>query len=210
MNLLFETLDNLLETIVARAFDKYNLVVQFLEHIALEQVGCCMEEVFLHLETVCRAAYLIAHAYNLVYSATVYELCHLAVQVLGIQSGLKHVAEDERVLSARNIGTATHKVERDVERVDIAVITVVDERAAVVAVLHLKAHGNRLKTLHLLGDDILRNHHVKTYAQAVEGILDRCIIYERNGEVAVGSDISVRDVRLVLLLLYRTDEQRFV
>ena len=49
------------------------------------------------------------------------------------------------------VGAATHEVEGNVEGVDVGVVRVVDERAAVVAFLHLQAHGNWLKVGHTVG-----------------------------------------------------------
>ena len=43
----------------------------------------------------------------------------------------------------------------------------------------------------VIGYDILRNHHVKAYAQTVEGILDRSIVDERYCEITFCSYISV-------------------
>ena len=48
-------------------------------------------------------------------------------------------------------GAATHEVEGNVEGVDVGVVGVVDERAAVVAFLHLQTHGNWLKVGHTVG-----------------------------------------------------------
>ena len=50
------------------------------------------------------------------------------------------------------VGTATDEVEGYVERVDVGIVGIVDERAAMLALLHLQAHGDSLQLRHSPGD----------------------------------------------------------
>ena len=76
---------------------------------------------------------------------------HLCVEGVFVLAALENVAEDERALATLVVGAATHEVEGNVEGVDVGVVGVVDERAAVVAFLHLQTHGNWLKVGHTVG-----------------------------------------------------------
>jgi len=76
---------------------------------------------------------------------------HLCVEGVFVLAALENVAEDERALATLVVGAATHEVEGNVEGVDVGVVRVVDERAAVVAFLHLQAHGDWLKVGHTVG-----------------------------------------------------------
>ena len=50
------------------------------------------------------------------------------------------------------VGTAVHEVEGDIQRIDIRVIGVVDERALVLTFFHLHAHSDGSKKSHALSD----------------------------------------------------------
>ena len=76
---------------------------------------------------------------------------HLCVEGVFVLAALENIAEDERALATLVVGAATHEVEGNVEGVDVGVVRVVDERAAVVAFLHLQAHGDWLKVGHTVG-----------------------------------------------------------
>ena len=76
---------------------------------------------------------------------------HLCVEGVFVLAALENIAEDERALATLVVGAATHEVEGNVEGVDVGVVGVVDERAAVVAFLHLQTHGNWLKVGHTVG-----------------------------------------------------------
>lgn len=53
-----------------------------------------------------------------------------------------------------------------------------------------------------------RYHQIQTYCQAVERIFYRCIIYKRNGERVLHTDIAVGDDGTVVFLLDSVDEER--
>ena len=76
---------------------------------------------------------------------------HQCVEGVFVLAALENIAEDERALATLVVGAATHEVEGNVEGVDVGVVGVVDERAAVVAFLHLQTHGNWLKVGHTVG-----------------------------------------------------------
>ena len=76
---------------------------------------------------------------------------HLGIEGVFVLAALENIAEDERALATLVVGAATHEVEGNVEGVDVGVVGVVDERAAVVAFLHLQTHGNWLKVGHTVG-----------------------------------------------------------
>ena len=61
---------------------------------------------------------------------------YFAIQFIVGQSALQDVAQHQCSLLPIVVGTAVHKVESDVQRVDIRVVRVVDERASVKPFLH--------------------------------------------------------------------------
>ena len=61
------------------------------------------------------------------------------------------------------VGAAVHKVERNVERVDVRVVAIVYERASVLSFLHLQAHGHRLKQRHALRERVGRQSEMTSH-----------------------------------------------
>ena len=65
-----------------------------------------------------------------------------------------YVAQDECALASLMVGAAVHEVESNVERVDVRVVRVVDERASVLSLFHLQAHSYRFQILHALSQKL--------------------------------------------------------
>ena len=72
------------------------------------------------------------------------------IQILCRLSTLEDIAQYQGMSAAFMVGTAAHEIERDVERVDIRVVAVVDKGAAMLSLLHLQSHGDRLEQCHAL------------------------------------------------------------
>ena len=94
--------------------------------------------------------YFGANAYQAVYAAALYHVGHLGVEFGGGQSGLQNVRQDERFRLVALFRTAVHEVERNVERGDIGVVSVVDEGAASHALHHFETHGHGFELRHAL------------------------------------------------------------
>ena len=86
----------------------------------------------------------------------------------------------ERQLTVFSLFPAAHEVERNVERIDIAVVGVVDEDATVLALFHLKAHGDRLQVTHAGGYLVRSESQAEGNHEGRDGIVDRSLIDERN------------------------------
>ena len=76
-------------------------------------------------------ANLRSYADELLHTALLDQTRHLAIQFCIGQTALQNVAQHQCSLLPIVVGTAVHKVESDVKRVDIRVVRIVDERAAI-------------------------------------------------------------------------------
>ena len=87
-----------------------------------------------------------------------------------------------------------HEIERNVERLQVGVVAIVDERTTIAAFLYLKAHGNRLKALHTLVESIGFHPQMECHDGTGDGILDGSIVDERNREpVFIASEERIGD-----------------
>ena len=64
-------------------------------------------------------------------------ICHFRVEIFVTHSALLDVAEDECTRHTVLIGAATHKVQCDVEGVNIIVVAIIDNSAASYALFYL-------------------------------------------------------------------------
>ena len=153
VDLAYEQLGEALETKLACAFEQYHLVAERAE-------GGTMDEVFdgrvkLLLGQLGEGGMVGGNGRTdtdkALHATLADEGGHLCVEGVFVLAALENIAEDERALATLVVGAATHEVEGNVEGVDVGVVGVVDERAAVVAFLHLQAHGDWLKVGHTVG-----------------------------------------------------------
>ena len=103
------------------------------------------------------------------------EVGHLGIERLRRGACLKDVAEHKRLVQAlpyRRILAPLHEVEGDVEGVDVAVVGVVDEDAAALALLHLESHGDGFEAGHPLCQLCRRQPQVQGHSRTGDGVLD--------------------------------------
>ena len=129
------------------------------------------------------------------------QVAHLLIESLRRQTALIDVAQYQRMATATMVWTAVHEVEGDVERIDIAVVAVVDKGATMLSHLHFQSHRHRFQFCHALVDILGRNTELRSHHGTDDGVLDRCIIDEWNGEAVNLTFIYIGDDAHVLLLL---------
>ena len=116
MHLLHKQFGDIVETEAACALDKYHLVAQRLEHLAVNERRNVVEEVFLlNLYQVGMLHNLRTDAYYLLNAALHTEVGYFLVEHVERFAGLVDVAEYERALASLVVGAAVHEVERYVE-----------------------------------------------------------------------------------------------
>ena len=102
------------------------------------------------------------------------------------------------------------KVEGDIQRVDIRIVCVVDQYAVVDALLYVQAHGDGLQLGELLSVVHTGRLQVKHDCQAVDDILDRRIVGERNDIFLGQSEQCTADDCFRLFLFDRFNVKRCV
>ena len=118
---------------------------------------------------------------ELVYTPAGYHVGYLACQLSGGESTLVYIAQYERAATPLVVRPALHEVERYVERGEVRVVGIVDECAAVAALFHLKAQGNRLKECHTLRQEPWCQPEMEGGDGARYGVLNRRFADERQG-----------------------------
>ena len=99
------------------------------------------------------------------------------------------------------VWTAVHEVEGDIERIDITVVAVVDQRTSVLSYLHLQSHCHRFELCHALVDIFSRKTEFRCHDGRDDGILYRCIVDERDRETVFHTFIYIGNHAHALLLL---------
>ena len=92
--------------------------------------------------------------YQLVDAAFLAKVVDFAIEVGISHAALVDVAEYQCTLVA---GATRHEVEGNIQRVDIAVVGVVNKLTTMLAFLHLQAHGDRFQLSHALSQLLWRN-----------------------------------------------------
>ena len=185
MHLLHELVGDLVEAELAGAFDEDDLIAQRAEDGGVEErTDTVEEELLLDVDEVGIVGDDGADADELLHATLLSETAHLAVEVSGGHATLLDIAEDKCAATTLMVGTTVHEVEGDVERVDVGVVRVVDESAAVATFLDLETHGDGLKFAHALTELV----GIDTEAQGNDGgddsILNAGVVDERDGETA--------------------------
>ena len=167
---------------MALALEQDDLVTQTLKDLAMDEGTDTLEEELLgDLYLVGVLTDDLSDTDKLHHATLTGQVADLVIEFCWFLATLEDVAEDERTPTAFMVGTAIHEVQRNVERVDIRVVRVVDQRTAVAPFLHLQAHGNWLQLLHALGKLISGDAHMQGYSGTDDGVGDRRIVDERNG-----------------------------
>ena len=146
VDFLFEGGGDVFEVVGAGAFDEYDGVAGFVDDGEVGQegggvgveglLGCGVGE------TVLVGCELGAYSDELLYAPALYEVGDVGVELAGLDAGLEYVGEYEHAACFVALGATVHEVEGDVERVEVAVVGVVDEGATVAACLDFESHGD--------------------------------------------------------------------
>ena len=150
MYLLLQLFRDLIEAKRTRTFQQNQFIAQALEDIAGKEMLHIGKEVLLvdaNLISLCRK--FRTNTDELLHTALHAEVTDLGIKCLGQSTGLVHITQDKCRFEG-NV-PALHKVESDIEGVDIRVVGVVDEDAATLTFLYLQAHGHWLQLRHALG-----------------------------------------------------------
>ena len=195
MHALLQQLADALEAKSAGTLQQHHLVVERTEHSALHKLVDIGKEPFLpHPNLVGRCRYLWADADEAVNAALSHQRRHLLVEPIGLLAALQDVAQDECAAAPLLVGTAGHEVEGDVERLQVAVVRVVDERQSPLALFHLQAHGDRLQASHALGHLLRCQPQVEGSGGAGDAVLDAGLVDEGQVVAAFHALIYIRNV----------------
>ena len=208
MDLLLQQFGDSLKAEVSGSLDKDNLVAQLVEGGAGEEVLGGGEEEFLSYEEgLGLSRYFVADADKLVDAALHAEVVHLTIEFAGRFAALVDVAQDERAAAALLVGTATHEVEGYVERVDIAVIGIVNQCATALSPLHFQAHGDGVEVRHTFCQVGGRQSQMKDGGGTDDAVVDTGIVDEGDGIVALLAFIDIGDMsRLAVDGLFLDEE----
>ena len=194
VHLLHEEVGDLVEAKLPRALDEDDLIAQRAKHRRVEKrADAAEEERVLDVYPVGIVRHHRAYADKLLHATLLCQAAHLAIEVGRVHAALLYVAEDERAATVLVVGTAVHEVEGYVERIDVGVVRVVDERAAMTALFHLKAHGYRLKLGHATLQHVGAHAKAQRHDSGDDGVLDAGIVDERNGVAALHIIIYIVD-----------------
>ena len=176
MHLLLQLFRDLVEAKLTGSLQQHQFVAQTAKGIAGEEMLHIGEEAFvIDTDLICLRRYLGADADKLVDAALHSQVAHLGIERLGSNTTLEDVTEDER-LSLRL--TTVHEVEGDIQRVDVAVVGVVDQDTAALPFLHFQTHGHRLQGRHALGKLLRGNAQIQSHGGTGDGVLDAGLIHE--------------------------------
>ena len=105
------------------------------------------------------------------------EVRHLAIEFHRRLTALIDITQYQGLGGLRSIlNSAVHEVQGNVERVDIAVIRVVDECQSTLSLLYLQAHGDRFQMSHPPGNLFGRQSQVECHSGTGNRVLDTCLI----------------------------------
>jgi len=181
MNFLHKQLRDLIETKAASALKQDDFIAQALEDLAMDKgFNALKEELLCYLYFVGIFTDHLSDANELHHTTLTRQVTDLVIEFRRLFSALEDVAKDECATTAFVVGPTVHEVERDIQRIDIGVIGVIDQCTSVAAFLHLQAHGDRLQLLHALSELLGRDTDMQCYSSADDGVRDRRVVDERN------------------------------
>ena len=190
------------------SLDQHHLIPEVLHQIGSKQFFRCLEKVFLHIKAKRSRTDFLPYTDNLMDTTALHQLRHLPIKQLGSLPGFEHIRQNQGTLSSFIFRTTRHEIKRNVQRSQIRVIAVIDKYTAVLSFLHFQAHGYRFQCRHAFRYFFSRNHQIKSHGQAVQRILNRSLINERNGIFIRHSQIPVTNRSGNHILRYRFDKQR--
>ena len=183
VNLERETVGEFVEMELTSSLDEDKFVVKIGKSLTLNQFLGGAEEVAFHWEIVGAGTDFLAHTDDFLDASAACHEGDATVERTREFSALKDVADDEGASLLLRVGATLHEVECDVERMDVGVVAVVDERASVASILHFETHGNGFEVLHALADFLHIEMETHASGKTGDGILNGGIVDERNGEL---------------------------
>ena len=177
VHLLLQLFRNTVETEVARTLNQNHRIVQLTEDVAAQEFPRALEEMlFLQCKQVPLRVDTWSDGDEMLDATLDTKAIDLAVEVVVAHAALVDVAENQRALGFL---ATSHKVEGDIERIDVGIIRVVDEDTAVLPFLHFQSHGNRFEVRHTLAELFGSDTQVQCCGSNRQRTLHRSLINER-------------------------------
>ena len=201
MDLLLQLFSDTVEAKGTGTLDEDDLVVQLAESIAGKESVCGGEEEHSSGKTdghtTPRKSGCDMRTYADEFGDTTFQTegMDLCIEVGIVAACLVDIAEDERaVISGKPLDrmrAARHEVKGDIEGIDVAIVRVVDEQAAMLTFLDFQTHRYWFKVGHALSQLLGSNAEVKRYCRTGERALQRCLVEERQLIVRARSFIYI-------------------
>ena len=174
VNALDKHLGQLVETKLTGTFYQDDLVVQGAEHLTTGKLSHAGIEIFFgYLDALGLSRNSLADTNELLDAPLFAEFRHFTIELFVGHSALLDVAQDEGLArTAECARSAAHEVECDVERMNVGVIGIVDERQTILSFLHLEAHGHWLELTHALGKHVGGHAKMQGHDGADNGVVD--------------------------------------
>ena len=144
VDLLFQLFSNLIETETAGTFQQDQFVTETIEGLTAKEMLYIGKEAFIgNTYTVCLCGQFRTDTDEFLDTAFQSKITHLGIETLRRCTGLEDITEYQSAFLV--LFTTLHKVERDIERIDIAVIGVVNQYTTTLALLHFQTHSDWFK-----------------------------------------------------------------
>ena len=119
--------------------------LEILDHGRLQKLVGCLEEILLDLKDRPIFRQVATNTDDTVHLLPADQVGHLLIKQLRQHTRLEYVGEDQRAFLVFPFLAALQEIERNIQRVDIRIISIVNEQAVVNALLHVKTHIDRLQ-----------------------------------------------------------------
>jgi len=113
---------------------------------------------------------------------------------------LKNIRENHCFLQGTVHFSLLLKIECYPDRVDIGIVAVIDYHAVTFPLTQIQPHSNRFQQHHPGGEILRGDVQIESNRQAVDGILNGCLIGEGNNKGVV--EVQKRVVYLCVLILF--------
>ena len=179
MYLLLKHLSNMFKAKRTRALQQYHLIVKLMKDGTGKEIFGSSEKVFLtHQESAGLCTDVRAYTNQFLYTSFCAEGIDLSIEVLIRHAALEDITKNERITTCR---TTLHEVESYIERVDVAIVRVIDKCAAALTLFHLQSHGDGFKGGHAIGQFVGSQSQIQCYCSTDDTILRAGIVDERDG-----------------------------
>ena len=179
------------------SFQQDDFVVQRADHIAHHKLFHTREESFIsNLNIIGMRHDGRTDTYQTVDAALLTEVAYLTIEFCLIHTHLLDITENQGATAPFVVRAAIHEIEGNIQRVDIRIVRVVDQRTATNTLLHFQAHGNRFQLRHT-GIQILGTHtQIERYSRTSERALNRRLVDKGQMVGAARTFISIGDTGL--------------